>query len=736
MQQVVAFMRALHRPARFSIAAAGAVLFASAQVAQAQTPSLQYPATRRVDQVDEYHGNRIADPYRWLEDVGSADTRGWIDAQNALSRSYLDAITDRPRIRATLTQLWDYPKYGVPTRRNARLFYFENSGLQNQPVYYVRDRDAEDERVLLDPNSFSTDGTVAISTVAPSPDGSLLGYGVSRSGSDWQEFRVRDVRSTRDLADTLRWIKFSRIAWTKDNRGFFYSRFEAPNEAEQRSGATIATANRGHKVYYHRLGEPQASDRLILERPDNPDWLFRTEVSDDGQYAVITVSQGSDERTRLYFVDLGRPRRPAVGNPVVRLLDEFDASYDFVHSEGMVFYVRTNHQAPNSRLVAIDINARRPSAWRTVIANGPDALVAADVIGRRVVATYLADARSVVRLFSLRGQPQGEVSLPGIGSVSGIAGERTDRDFYYSFTSFLQAPTIYQFDLERRSNLLYRQPTVAFDASRYETRQVFVTSKDGTRLPMFVTARRGLVLDGRHPTLMYAYGGFNISMTPTFSPTILAWLDMGGVYAVPNLRGGGEYGRTWHEAGMRERKQSVFDDFVAAAELLVREGYTAPNRLAISGGSNGGLLVGAVMTQRPDLFAVALPAVGVMDMLRYHKFTIGWAWASEYGSADNPAAFRYLVAYSPLHNLKPGTCYPATLVTTADHDDRVVPGHSFKFAAALQAAQGCDRPALIRIETKAGHGAGKPTSKQIEEATDRLAFLAKNLSFDAPATRP
>ncbi|MDQ3950941.1 MAG: prolyl oligopeptidase family serine peptidase, partial [Gemmatimonadota bacterium] len=586
-------MRALYRPTRptrFTIAAASAALVASAGLALAQAPSLQYPPSRRVDQIDDYHGTRVADPYRWLEDLASPDTRGWIDAQNALTRSYLDTLAERPRIRATLTQLWDYPKYGIPTRRNGRLFYSENSGLQNQPVYYVRDRDSDEERVLLDPNTLSSDGTVAISTVAPSPDGTLLGYGVSTSGSDWQEFRVREVRTARDLADTLRWIKFSGIAWTKDNRGFFYSRFDAPTEAEQRSGATRAAPHRGHKVYYHRLGEPQSNDRLILERPDNPDWLFNTEVSDDGQYAVITVSQGSDERTRLYFIDMSRARRPAIGNPVVRLLDEFDASYDFVHSEGMVFYVRTNHQAPNSRLVAIDINARRPSAWRTVIPNGPDPLVAADVIGRRVVATYLADDRSSVRIFSLRGQPLGQMPLPGIGAVAGITGERSDRDFFYSFASFLQPPTIYQFDLERRSNLLYRQPTVAFDASRYETRQVFVTSKDGTRVPMFVTARRGLVLDGRNPTLMHAYGGFNISMTPAFSPTTLAWLDMGGVYAVPNLRGGGEYGRAWHKAGMLERKQNVFDDFVAAAEYLVREGYTSPSRLAISGGSNGGLL--------------------------------------------------------------------------------------------------------------------------------------------------
>jgi prolyl oligopeptidase len=603
-------------------------------------------------------------------------------------------------------------------------------------VYYVRDRESDVERVLLDPNTLSTDGTVAVSTVSPSPDGSLLAYGVSTSGSDWQEFRVRDVRTERDLADTLRWIKFSSIAWTKDNRGFFYSRFDAPTEARQRPDAIRAAAHRGHKVYYHRVGDGQAADRLILERPENPEWLFRTEVSDDGQYAVITVSQGSDERTRLYFVDLGRARRPAVGNPVVRLLDEFDASYDFVHSEGMIFYVRTNHQAPNSRVVAIDINARRPSAWRTVIANGPDALVAADVIGRRIVATYLTDARSIVRLFSLRGQSLGEVPLPELGTVAGIDGERNDRNFFYSFSSFLRPPTIYSFDLERRTSLLYRQPKGVFDPSRYETRQVFVTSKDGTRVPMFVTSRRGLQLDGRNPTLMYAYGGFNISMTPSFSPTTLAWLDMGGVYAVANLRGGGEYGRAWHEAGMLGRKQNVFDDFVAAAEYLIREGYTSASRLAISGGSNGGLLVGAAMTQRPELFAVALPAVGVMDMLRYHRFTIGWAWASEYGTADDATAFKHLIAYSPLHNLKPGTCYPATLVTAADHDDRVVPSHSFKFTAALQAAQGCARPTLLRVETKAGHGAGKPTSKQIEEAADRLAFLVHNLDVELSPSRP
>jgi prolyl oligopeptidase len=718
--------RTLLSLARSALVAAG-VLFVAHEAPAQSTPALQYPATRRGDQVDDYHGTRVADPYRWLEDAASAETRAWIEAQNALTRSYLDAIPERPSIAAQLTRLWNYPKYGVPVRRAGRAFYFENTGLQNQPVYYVRDRVNGEARVLLEPNGLSPDGTVAISTVAPSPDGTLLGYGVSTSGSDWQEFRVRDVRTARDLPDTLRWIKFSSIAWTKDNRGFFYSRFDEPSAEEQRSGRPPAAANRGQKVYYHRLGQPQSSDQLILERSEHPDWLFNTEVSEDGQYAVITISQGSDERTRLYFIDLGRARRPAIGNPVVRLLDDFDAAYDFVHSEGMIFYVRTNHQAPNSRLVAIDINSRRPSAWRTIIPNGPDALLAADVIGRRFVATYLADARSVVRVFSLRGQPQGEVPLPGIGAVTGIAGERTDRDFYYSFTSFLQPPTIYLFDLDRRTNLLYKQPAAAFDASRYETRQVFATSKDGTRVPVFVTARRGVTLDGRNPTLMYAYGGFNVAMTPAFSPTTAAWLEMGGIYAVPNLRGGSEYGRAWHEAGMRERKQNVFDDFVAAAEFLVREGYTTPSRLAISGGSNGGLLVGAVMTQRPDLFAAALPAVGVMDMLRYHRFTIGWAWASEYGSSDDPVAFRYLMAYSPLHNIKAGVCYPATLVTAADHDDRVVPGHSFKFAAALQAAQGCTRPALIRVETKAGHGAGKPTSKQIAEATDRLAFLARNL---------
>ena len=718
-------MRSSSCLARYALVAAGVTVLAPP--AGAQTQPLQYPSSRRGDQVDEYHGNRVADPYRWLEEVTSPETRTWIDAQNTLTRSYLDAIPERPSIAAQLGRLWNYPKYGVPIRRAGRLFYFENSGLQNQPVYYVRDRVSAEPRVLLDPNTLSSDGTVAVTTVAPSPDGTLLGYGVSSSGSDWQEFRVRDVRAVHDLADTLRWIKFSSIAWTRDNRGFFYSRFAEPRAEERAGGAPPASANRGQKVYYHRLGQPQSTDQLVLERPDNPDWLFAAEVSEDGQYAVITVSQGTDERTRLYFIDLGRARRPAIGNPLVRLLDDYDASYEFVHSEGMIFYVRTNHQAPNSRLVAIDINSRRPSTWRTVIPNGPDALVAADVIGRRVVATYLADARSVVRVFSLRGQPQGEVPLPGIGAVSGVSGERTDRDFYYSFTSFLQPPTIYLFDMERRTNLLYKQPTVAFDPTKYETRQLFATSKDGTRVPVFVTARRGVSLDGRNPTLMYAYGGFNISMTPGFSPLTAAWLEMGGVYAVPNLRGGGEYGRSWHEAGMRDRKQNVFDDFIAAAEFLVKEGYTSPSRLAISGASNGGLLVGAVTTQRPDLFGVALPAVGVMDMLRYHRFTIGWAWAPEYGSADDPAAFRYLMAYSPLHNIKPGVCYPATLVTAADHDDRVVPGHSFKFAAALQAAQAGPAPLLIRIETNAGHGAGKPTSKQIDEATDRLAFLVRNL---------
>jgi prolyl oligopeptidase len=731
--------------------------------AQTQNAPLSYPVAARGTQVDDYHGVSIADPYRWLEDTDSPATKAWVEAQNRLTDSFLATIPERPAIKTRLTEIWNYARFSAPFKGGERYFYFQNTGLQNQSILYVQDRRNAPPRVLLDPNVLSPDGTVALSGQAASDNGRYLAYSISTSGSDWQEMHVRDVNTGRDLADTLKWVKFSGISWTHDDKGFFYSRYDEPT-----AGNKMTSVNRNHKIYYHRIGRPQSSDELIYDRPDQPDWLLFGSVTDDGQYLIITVAQGTDVRNRLYFIDLDNPGRPKINNPVFRLIDRFDAEYEFVGNRGTMFYVRTDRNAPKGRIVAISIENPREERWNTIVAESKDALVTATTAGDDIVAKYLKDAQSSIRFFSggrddrrdrQRGQPpprrnpgsiyddtstapivtrgqqltgggftlRGELPLPGIGTVNEIRGKQGDDEMFYSFTSFLYPTTVYRYDLKSRTNTVYRAPKVAFDAGKYETRQVFFTSKDGTRVPMFITAKKGLQLDGNNPTLLYAYGGFNISSTPSFSSANAAWLEMGGIYALANLRGGGEYGKEWHEGGMLAKKQNVFDDFIAASQYLIREKYTSTPKLAIRGGSNGGLLVGAVMTQRRELFGATLPEVGVMDMLRFQKFTIGWAWTSDYGSSDNAEQFKYLRAYSPLHNIKPGTCYPPTLAFTADHDDRVVPGHTFKFIATLQAAQGCPNPVLVRIETKAGHGAGKPTTKQIDEAADRFAFLVRAL---------
>ena len=695
--------------------------------ASAQTPDspLRYPATRASDQLDTLHGTAVPDPYRWLEDTDAPETRAWIDAQNALTFGYLGTLPHRAALRERLERVWNYPKYSAPVKVKDRYFTLENTGLQNQPVLYVREKIDGQPRVLLDMNTTGSDGTVALTVYEPSPNANYLAYGVSSGGSDWQEFRVRDVRTARDLSDTLKWVKFSSIAWTLDNKGFFYSRYDQPDAA-----TAMLAVNRNQKLYYHRLGTPQSADELIYSRPDEPDWGFDAEVSDDGYYAVIHVWEGTDPKNRVYFIDLDSPTRPRITAPVVKLIDNADAAYRFVQNEGQTFILRTDLEAPRGRLIGINITAMRRENWRTIVKESPTAtLVDAEAVHDRMALTYLENAVSQVLLYSLRGSPRGKVELPGLGTVTEVTGHELDEEFFYSFASYLVPPTIYRYDLKRNQQAIFQQPTLPIDVKDYVTQQVFVKSKDGTSVPMFITAKRGVKLDGTNPTLLYGYGGFNVSLTPEFSAERMVWLEMGGIYAVANLRGGGEMGKEWHLAGTLDRKQNVFDDFIAAAEYLIAERYTSPQKLAIQGGSNGGLLVGAVMTQRPELFAVALPAVGVMDMLRFHKFTIGWAWVSDYGSADDPAQFRTLLAYSPLHNLKKGTRYPATLITTGDHDDRVVPGHSFKFAAALQAAQGGPAPTLIRIDTRAGHGAGKPTSKRIEEAADRLAFTAQHLGM-------
>ena len=696
-------------------------MFTSAVPAPAQT--LQYPAARKSDVVDDYHGTRVPDPYRWLEDPDSPESRAWIEAQNRLTAAYLAEIPARATIRQRLTKLWNYPKYGAPFRKAGRYFFLKNDGLQNQSVLYKQASLEATPETLLDPNILSEDGTVALSTLAVSDNGRLLAYGTAASGSDWEEFRVRDVVTARDLPDHLKWIKFSGASWTKDGAGFFYSRYPEPTDK------ALTDVNRFQRLYYHRLGTDQAQDVLVYERPDQPDWGMNAEVTDDGRYAVLTVWLGTDRRNRVYFRDLKDPRHPKITGEVVRLLDDFDASYAFVGNDGPVFYFLTDLDAPRKRVIAIDTRHPERGRWRELIPQGQDVLEGVQIIHDTFVANYMHDASSRLRLFALDGRMLKDLELPTLGSIGSISGERKDDEMFYAFTSFLYPTTIFRYDFKSGATSVFKAPTIDFDPSRYETKQVFYTSKDGTRVPMFITYKKGLTLDGSNPTYLYGYGGFNISLTPSFSVAMLVWLEMGGVYAVPNLRGGGEYGEEWHQGGMHEKKQNVFDDFIAAAEYLSAQRYTSPAKLAIAGGSNGGLLVGAAMTQRPELFGAALPAVGVMDMLRFHKFTIGWAWVTDYGSADSAAQFPYLYKYSPLHNIRAGTRYPATLVTTADHDDRVVPGHSFKFTATLQAAQAGPQPVLIEIETKAGHGAGKPTSKLIEEQGDRMAFLVKNLGM-------
>ena len=697
------------------------MLLGGAEAALGQT--IQYPSAHKSAVVDDYHGTPVPDPYRWLEDPDAPDSRAWIEAENRITESYLAQIPQRDAIRRRLTQLWNYPKYGAPFHKVGRYFFFKNDGLQNQSVLYKQASLVADAEVLLDPNVLSSDGTVALSTLALSEDGRLLAYGTSASGSDWEEFHVRDIATARDRADHLRWIKFSGASWTHDGRGFFYSRY--PEAADK----ALTSVNRFQKVYYHRLGTAQAQDVLVYERSDQPDWGFGAAVTDDGRYVVMNVWLGTDRRNRVHYLDLRSATRPRVTGAVTRLLDDFDAGYGFIGNDGPVFYFLTDLDAPKKRVIAIDTRQPERARWREIIPQGEDVLEGVQIIHDVFVAHYMHDAHSRLRLFALDGRFLKDVALPTLGAVASISGERKDDAMFYAFTSFLYPTTIFRYDFTEGTSSVFKAPAIDFDPSGYETKQVFYTSKDGTRVPMFITHKQGIKLDGSNPTYLYGYGGFDISLTPSFSVSVLAWLELGGVYAMPNLRGGGEYGEEWHQAGMHEKKQNVFDDFLAAAEYLIAQGYTTPAKLAVGGGSNGGLLVGAAITQRPELFGAALPAVGVMDMLRFHKFTIGWAWVTEYGSADSAAQFPYLYKYSPLHNLKAGARYPATLITTADHDDRVVPGHSFKFAAALQAAQAGPAPVLIEIETKAGHGAGKPTSKVIEEQADRWAFLVKNLGI-------
>lgn len=678
-----------------------------------------YPSSPQHDQVDTYHGVSVPDPYRWLEDPQSAPSREWIVAQNTVTDGYLQTLPKRKEINDRLTQIWNYERYSTPFKRGGRYFYFKNDGLQNQSVLYTLPGLEAEPRLLLDPNTLSEDGTVSLRGMAVSENGAYLAYGLSSGGSDWVEWRVRDIETGEDTDDLLKWVKFSGASWTHDHAGFFYSRYDEPDESTK-----LEAVNYYQKLYYHRIGTPQSEDVLIYDRPDQKEWGFGGGVTEDGQYLIISVWKGTDPNNLVFFKDLNNP-----DSPVIELISEFEASYNFVDNDGPLFWFTTDLEAPKGRLIAIDITQPEKEHWEEIIPEGDDTLEGIGVLNHQFVADYLKDAYTTIRIFSLEGELVRQVVLPGIGSAGGFDGKPEDTETFYSFTSFTVPPAIYRYDMVTGESTLYRQPEVDFDPDAYTTTQVFYASQDGTRIPMFITHKKGIELNGQNPTLLYGYGGFSISLTPSFSVSNLVWMEMGGVYAVPNLRGGGEYGEDWHLAGTKLNKQNVFDDFIAAAEWLIAEGYTSAEKLAIAGGSNGGLLVGACMTQRPDLFAAALPAVGVMDMLRFNQFTIGWAWESDYGSPQNEDEFKVLYGYSPLHNLKPGTAYPATLITTADHDDRVVPAHSFKFAAALQSAHGGEAPVLIRIETKAGHGAGKPTAKVIEEVSDKWAFLAENLGM-------
>lgn len=690
------------------------------------------PMTRTSETIDVYHGVRVPDPYRWLEeDVRtSSEVADWVQRQNEFTSAFLNRIPQRDAIRTRLRTLYDFEKYQPPFKAGGRYYFLKNDGLQNQFVLYVQDSLAETPRVLIDPNQWSPDGTIALAGLSFSDDGRYAAYGVQDGGTDWRVWRVLEIATGRVLEDELRWIKFNRPVWTLDGYGFFYARFPEPEP-----GADFQSLNLNQKVFYHRLGRPQHEDVLVYARPDQPEWMYDCTVTDDGRYLIITISVGTDDKYRVAVRDLAEP----YGMPFL-LVDTFDHEFSFVGNEGPVLYFMTDVEAPRKRIIAVDLRQAGPSpatpvpAFREVIAQQSDAIVNVNLVGGQFLVEFLHDAATRVELYTLQGEHVRSLELPGLGTADGFGGRHTDTETFYSFASFTTPPSTYRYDLVTGRSTLLQRAQVDFDPAEYEVHQEFYTSRDGTRIPMFLAHRKGLPRDGSHPTLLYGYGGFSVPLTPSFSTSRLLWMEMGGVFAMANLRGGGEYGEEWHRAGIKQHKQNVFDDFIAAAEWLIDNGYTRPQRLAIQGGSNGGLLVGACMTQRPELFGACLPAVGVLDMLRFHKFTAGRYWVDDYGSPDDPQEFSVLHAYSPYHNVRDGACYPPTMITTADTDDRVVPGHSFKFAARLQAAQGCDNPILIRIETRAGHGSGKPTDKIIEEIADQWAFLVQVFGMQ-PALR-
>jgi prolyl oligopeptidase len=688
----------------------------------AQSESNRYPPAKKGDVVDDYFGTKVADPYRWMEDLNSADLQHWVAEQNAVTFKYLESLEQRGRFQRRITELWNYPRVTPPRFEGGRWFYWRNTGLQRQAVIFGRRSLGGPEMLVLDPNALSPDGSIALSGFEPSPDGRYFAYGQSEGGSDWSTYFVRELDSGKQLTDTIRWVKFSSLAWTKDGKGFFYGRYPEPPQ-----GQALQVALRDKKIYYHALGTPQSADRLIYDRPTEPMLFIDLGLDETGRHLFIVTNKGSSNKNELLVKDLGDPKTPAMDGAVAPIYLGHTAQYEPLGVVKNVMYVLTDREAPKKKVIAVPLDRPGAENWKTVVPESANAIESATLIAGRVAVNTLEDVNSVVRFYELDGSKPVGITTPGLGAVSGPFGRFDRSEVFYTFTSPLDPVTVYRFDIDSGKSTAFEPPKLTLDPSAYTTERIFFASKDGTKIPMFITHRKGLKKDGTNRTMMYGYGGFDVATQPTFRADVPAWLETGGIWVTVNMRGGSEYGEAWHEAGMHERKQNVFDDFIAAAEHLIRERYTSPQTLGIMGGSNGGLLVGAVMEQRPELFAVALPAVGVMDMLRYHKFTGGSAWAVEYGSSDEPAAFAYLVKYSPLHNLKAGICYPATLVTTADHDDRVVPSHSFKFTAALQAAQACDRPTLIRVETQASHGY-RPTDKRIAEAADQWAFAAANMN--------
>jgi len=671
---------------------------------------IKYPETKKNGQVDDYFGTMVADPYRWLEETDSPETKEWIDKENKVTSDYLSRIPFRDKIKQRLTEIWDYPKYSAPFKAGEYYFFYKNDGLQNQSILYIQKGLEGEPSVFLDPNKFSEDGTIALSGTQVSNNDKYLAYTVSKSGSDWEEIYVKEIGTGKTLSDHIKWVKFSGAGWFKD--GFFYGRFDEPvNENE------LTSKNEFQKVYYHVLGTEQSDDKLVHEDKTNAGRDAGIWASEDEKYLFMWIGEKGKKGNCLYFKHASKPE-----SDFKPIEEDLDNTYWTIDNTGSMLYMLTNKNAPNYKIVTVDLD--NPGApWKTILAEKEFDLRSARIVGGKLIATYLKDVIERVYVHDLNGRFLYEVEMPGAGSVEGFSGKKADTSVFYTYTSMNYPSSIFRYDIENNRSVLFRKSEVKFNPDDYESKQVFYASKDGTKIPMFIVHKKGIVLDGTNPTYLYAYGGFNISQIPYFGISRLILLENGGVFAMPNLRGGGEYGENWHEGGMLQNKQNVFDDFIAAAEYLINEKYTSPGRLAISGGSNGGLLIGAVENQRPELFKVCFPAVGVMDMLRFHKFTVGAAWVTEYGSSDNETDFKNLYSYSPLHNIKEGINYPATFVTTADHDDRVVPLHSFKYIATLQEKYKGPNPVLIRIETKAGHGNGKPTSKLIDELTDSWSFM-------------